>query len=521
MNKKRISRETCMSPEDFQTSFTGLPIIAKLDQLVSKEMTFYKDNCRQRCFKCRKYGHIAKDCDKVCKQCYYFHPGKICVINIIQMMEELIQINYLKFIRMYDETVKAINKIKEHSFNNMSVISSASFSTICNKRIPYNKVTKQVLVGKLDEIQNMMNNQLCKMINIENEQYALQNNVPVKSIRVLNFNNFPDPKKGLTFDITPTYKKIFNENKVLGVIIKGSLKEVQMNYIINQIKDDTILIKNNSVYRNEVSTVKPLQVIQLSKNCYYKMKYNYKRIEENKLDRFNKVLRLYVNHDELFEKQQELLKVKNELNDIQKKLNDRTYDIALAKMRYDENLANLRSKYKMIKEDLINKTRQYKEKQYQKMDKIQQQCKQKTQLQIKKNKLYVQKAFNDMKAEADYEVVNLLSTFIHQVEIKNWYIDKIENSNGITTITYQVSSVNGKFTKKFRSNIPVQYSQKIMANATQEREKQIKIVKNLLDEVRKEAKGYKNVIRNEINVIKDEISSKSCRNYDSEGSDED
>jgi hypothetical protein len=85
-------------------------------------VAYWRQHKRHKCYKCRKYGHLAEDCDKVCKICDNIHSTPVCLYKMTQLFEEIcIRIKKMKtkeqLIAGLEETKKAIinqvNKSKQ------------------------------------------------------------------------------------------------------------------------------------------------------------------------------------------------------------------------------------------------------------------------------------------------------------------------------------------------------------------------------------------------------------------------
>lgn len=276
--------------EKFSTSFSNLPLVEKLDELVQKEVTTYKQCSRQRCFKCRRYGHIAKDCEKVCKECNYFHQGKICILNLIQNLQSLLAYNYKNFITFYDMTVESIHKLTENNFNNLKVTSCPSVAIKPSYLVSVPTIVKhKTLVGRISEIQYIMNETFTKMIKCQMKDYAQQNNIALDKIELIR-SELPNIKSGITFDVDCRFKKysMFEKLKL------GSRFCAKCEYDIFYHTDQNIVCDDyafGNVYRIiEKEELPPKPVFEMHEK-YYKIKTQ--KRDKIQLDRFNKMLRLY------------------------------------------------------------------------------------------------------------------------------------------------------------------------------------------------------------------------------------
>jgi hypothetical protein len=206
-NNKKIKREFGGAFEDFSMSYMNLPLIHKLDELIQKEVTFYKQNSRQRCFKCRKYGHIAKNCNKICQKCGFYHPGKICLTTMIQNLEEVICFNYMSFARQYDKICQSIENLNKVSFSSMKVTSCQQINippTHLIKVVEYQE--KEERIGEVNYLNAMFNVKLTSALHKLQADYAHENKVDIKSIKLIGDERF-DIRKGISYEIQPIFKK--------------------------------------------------------------------------------------------------------------------------------------------------------------------------------------------------------------------------------------------------------------------------------------------------------------------------
>lgn len=370
-NNKKFMKSLGENFEKFSTSFSNLPLVVKLDELVQKEVTAYKQCSRQRCFKCRRYGHIAKDCEKVCKECNYFHQGKVCILNLIQNLQSILAYNYKNFITFYDKTVESINKLTKNNFNNLSVTSCPSVAIKPSYLVSVPTIVKhKTLVGRISEIQYVMNETFTKMIKCQMRDYAQQNNIALDKIELIR-SEVPDIKSGITFDVDCRFKKysMFERLKL------GSRFCAKCEYDIFYHENQNIVCDDyafGNVYRIEEKEELPPKPVFEMREKVYKMK-NDKR-DRIQLDRFNKMLRLYTTHDELEEKKESIRVAQLQLDKMRSDIENQCFDYVIAKEEYTNKMRALKEKFKQVKTNLINETRRYKEKNFKEMSNVKRQC---------------------------------------------------------------------------------------------------------------------------------------------------
>jgi len=55
-------------------------------------ITYWRQHRHHKCYKCRKYGHIAQDCENVCLLCDNIHPKTICVQTYYKTLRKIAKI---------------------------------------------------------------------------------------------------------------------------------------------------------------------------------------------------------------------------------------------------------------------------------------------------------------------------------------------------------------------------------------------------------------------------------------------
>jgi hypothetical protein len=56
---------------------------------VARGITYWHKHRHHICYKCRKYGHIAKDCSKICQACGNLHNNTVCVYSIEKLFRRI------------------------------------------------------------------------------------------------------------------------------------------------------------------------------------------------------------------------------------------------------------------------------------------------------------------------------------------------------------------------------------------------------------------------------------------------
>jgi hypothetical protein len=54
-------------------------------------ISYWEHNKRRKCYKCRKYGHMAKECDKICNLCHNYHTTAVCIFSLSEYYRRLYQ----------------------------------------------------------------------------------------------------------------------------------------------------------------------------------------------------------------------------------------------------------------------------------------------------------------------------------------------------------------------------------------------------------------------------------------------
>jgi hypothetical protein len=73
-------------------------VVIEYTNILADAVVYNNLHKKQKCYKCKKYGHLAKDCSEVCARCQKVHRGDLCQDQIVLLMTKLI--NYHKRIEI-------------------------------------------------------------------------------------------------------------------------------------------------------------------------------------------------------------------------------------------------------------------------------------------------------------------------------------------------------------------------------------------------------------------------------------
>jgi len=68
-----------------------------------RAISYWYNNKNRICYKCRKYGHLSKDCDRVCEFCQNVHSNKICILAITSYYQHLILFSQKLYAKQKEE----------------------------------------------------------------------------------------------------------------------------------------------------------------------------------------------------------------------------------------------------------------------------------------------------------------------------------------------------------------------------------------------------------------------------------
>lgn len=344
--------------DDIIDGFNQLPLVQKLNDMVSKDISLYKTKCRQRCFKCRIYGHIADECEKVCKECGYFHRGKICINNTIEMLQQSLSYSYMKFVKFYDENVKLINNLTENKtkkYVNLEICpcyQDECIQTTSLKKFETLTETKEVM--KLSEFVNIQNSLIKKLINYELDNYAAIYKLSKEKIKVVYKK--PDPHKGYVLKLRDikfepvTRRYLFGSGSLIGANFSYDLDYQPPDYYISP---DGQYIKKRIV--KEISIPIPNQIITLHNGSHLKYKDPIKLKYGDKMQRFNYVLRIYKKNDKLQQLMDAIDVYNRKLNTLQNQCKDKKKSYAEIGTKLNEAITKYKAKVNELKQKYLEK----------------------------------------------------------------------------------------------------------------------------------------------------------------------
>jgi hypothetical protein len=241
------------------------------------------------------------------------------------------------------------------------------------------------------------------MIEDQIRDYAQRNKIAADKIELVR-STVPDLKKGLTFNVECRFTKYSLIQKL------GSRFSAKCEYDINYLHDN--LIVDDNPWGNTYRVVEK-QMLPLAKPVF-ETRFKEVKIKSEKrnafmLSRFNKMLRLYTTHDELEEKKNAIKVAQQQLDSMQSAIENQTFDYVIAKQQYDEKMHALREKFKTIKNNLIQETRQLKQKNFNKLAKVNRDCKVAAKTAIESKKRFIQEGLSRIEAQASVDYYLQLS----------------------------------------------------------------------------------------------------------------
>jgi hypothetical protein len=199
-------------------------------------------------------------------------------------------------------------------------------------------------------------------------------------------------------------------------------------------------------YKKEIKyDINPVFTITQGHNLQYKYNHHISQ----KLDRFNKMLRLYNSKDDLEIKKTELQIACRQLNELNTKIEQKAFDFLKIDDKFNLKLDKLKNKYKEIHQKLVKETRKAKDKNIKQLNKVKYNCIQQAKQAVEKKKEYIQKAENVLARSSDAGLFNKLKQIQYQLK-GNIVIRQTYYKNGINYILYEyVNSNTGIETLEF------------------------------------------------------------------------
>jgi hypothetical protein len=74
---------------------------------------YQKVHKHHKCYKCRKYGHIAEDCVNICENCGKLHEGSVCASSLQKLVTKILKIIKTNTIPDVERVINKINLVKD------------------------------------------------------------------------------------------------------------------------------------------------------------------------------------------------------------------------------------------------------------------------------------------------------------------------------------------------------------------------------------------------------------------------
>jgi hypothetical protein len=312
--------------------------------------------------------------------------------------------NYKNFITFYDSVVGKINELNNHSFNNLSVISCPYLTIKPSYLVPVVQTVKEkILVGKISELQALQYDLFNKQIKNQIRDYAQQHKIAADKVELIR-SELPDLESGLTFDVDCHFNTI--------PLIKrlGSRFSVQCTYDIFYSGEKLLLDKNpyGNAYR-----IKETQMLPQTKPVFTTNFKQIKLVDKHRnqiaLNRFNKMLRLYTTQDELSQRKKDVEVAQQQLSKIQQSIENESFNYTIQHSEYKEAMKSLRQKYAHLKQKLIDETRALKQKNFNILNKVRDDCKVAANTAVQNKKQYIQNAINNIQVDSAVNRNDLMS----------------------------------------------------------------------------------------------------------------
>jgi hypothetical protein len=126
-NKQEVADDLSCDASFFSKSFEELPSIKQIRQLAADLLNSKATHNRYRayrCYKCKRHGHIADQCQQVCKKCGYIHQGNVCYAYLVNKLISIAVNLRASFNKEYDKITKALNNLDDGKFESLAIANS-------------------------------------------------------------------------------------------------------------------------------------------------------------------------------------------------------------------------------------------------------------------------------------------------------------------------------------------------------------------------------------------------------------
>jgi hypothetical protein len=430
----------------------------------------------------------------------------------------------MSFARQYDRICQSIENLTKVSFHTMKVTPGQQLYLPPSdwiEAVEYEK--KEEPIGEVDYLNALFNTKLTAALYKIKADYAHANKVDIKAIKCISNERF-DIKNGLSYEIEPQFKKNnFLQYMGSGIYAIMSYKLVydKANIIVKKSKgpygrDDGPLYAYNCYEKEIKHDLDPVFIINEGHNLQYK--YNHQLPQ--KLERFNKMLRLYNSKDDLEIKKTELEIANRQLIEINKKIEDKTFDYLHIDDKFKFKLDKLKNKYEEIHQKLIKQTQQAKDKNIKQLNKVKFNCIQQAKQAVNKKRQYIEKAEKVLARSSDAGLYNKLKQIQYQLK-GNIVIRKTYNKNGFNYIVYEyVNTDSGPQTLEFPDLHNHVIRQWENGNGAEFYENQ-EYVKNFIQEFMNDIKNKRVCYKEKTSVVNQpKVNESSEHFYDSESDSE-
>jgi hypothetical protein len=306
---------------------------------------------------------------------------------------------------------------------------------------------KEEQIGEVNYLNAMFNVKLTSALYKLKADYAHENKVDVKTIKMIGEERF-DIRKGISYEIQPIFKK----KNFLQYMGSGIYATMDYKLIYDK---SNIVVKREygqdyvyNRYKKEIKyDINPVFIINQGHNLQYKYNHHI----STKMDRFNKMLRLYNSKDDLEIKKTDLQIACRQLNEINKKIEEKAFEFLKIDDKFNLKLDKLKNKYNEIHQKLIKETQKAKDRNIKQLNRVKHNCIEQAKQAVEKKKQYIQKAENVLARSSDAGLFNKLKQVEYQLK-GNIVIRETYNKNGVNYILYEyVNTDSGIKTLEFPS----------------------------------------------------------------------